>query len=205
LIYTYHSRYGPAVWLLLYQADVRARLEQLERVRRRGLAAASAGLPAGEVPFDRARPWEWSLRELVADNKFWRAEFEEPALLVLSRAGRLNNVVDGDAPVQQSAKAAALEVPKPHVQKVKSGGRPGGQVKASAGDADKVRKVYVCGPFQSGKCDKNGANNMCGYNPEKAHKCARCGSTEHGADFCHLPDPRTGKGKGKKGKGKTQF
>lgn len=31
-----HERYGPQIWAVLYQADVRAWLEHAERVRRRG-------------------------------------------------------------------------------------------------------------------------------------------------------------------------
>ena len=204
LVYRYYARYGQTVWLLLYQADVRARLEQLERVRRRGLAAATAGLPTGEVPFDSKVPWEWSLRELVDDNKFWRSEFEEPAMLVLSRASKLNNMVDGDAPVQQSGPAAP-EAPNAHgpPRRPRHRGNRGGG--GDINDDKGQRKLPVCGPFQAGRCDKNGANGTCGYNPDKAHRCVRCDSTEHGADKCHLPDPRKGKGKGKKGKGKTQY
>eukprot|EP00971_Amphidinium_carterae_P287046 5698148-Amphidinium_carterae.1 len=35
LIWRFVQRYQPAVWPLIYQADVRARREQLERIRRR--------------------------------------------------------------------------------------------------------------------------------------------------------------------------
>ena len=37
-IRSYHERYGRGCWALLYQADVRARLELAERLRRQGKA-----------------------------------------------------------------------------------------------------------------------------------------------------------------------
>ena len=76
----YYARCGQTVWLFLYQDDVRARLEQVERVRRRGHAAGAVGPPS---------------------------EFEDPALLLLSRAIKLNTLIDGGAAVQQSGAGVA--------------------------------------------------------------------------------------------------
>ena len=45
------------------------------------------------------QPWDAVFRIAVEDQKFWSREFEEPALLVLAKAGRLNELVDGDAKV----------------------------------------------------------------------------------------------------------
>lgn len=103
LIYGYWTRYGPTVWLVLYQSDVRARMEHMERTRRTGMKLHAASAPTGEFIFDPTRPWEWCLRQVTNDHSFWRHELEEPALLVLSHAGRLSQMVDGDAPVRAAS------------------------------------------------------------------------------------------------------
>ncbi len=90
-------RYGPKVGVIVYQADVRARLEHLERMKRKGLKLMPAGVATGERQFDGSRPWDWSLAEVVADDSFWKRELEEPALLVLSNSGALSQMVEGDA------------------------------------------------------------------------------------------------------------
>jgi len=61
----YHERYGPSIWVLLYQADVRMRLEHMERLRRIGQSKAPAD-------FDAAKPWEWVWQESLRDLAFWR-------------------------------------------------------------------------------------------------------------------------------------
>ncbi len=53
----YASRYGPEVWALVYQTDVRARLEHMERVRRNGAAAMLQAIGAGgSHPFNPKHP-----------------------------------------------------------------------------------------------------------------------------------------------------
>ena len=78
-----HDEHGLTTWSLLYQADVRCRLELMERIRR------------SLSPEDEAdQPWDAVFRIAIEDQKFWRREFEKPALLVLTKAGRLNEFVD---------------------------------------------------------------------------------------------------------------
>ena len=52
----------------------------------------------------------------VDDTKFWNHQFEEPALLILTRAGRLSDVITGEAPVEllhsQSRRRLAATTPK---------------------------------------------------------------------------------------------
>ena len=67
----YNKRYGKESWVIQYQADVRARLEQIERVRRRGHQEHQAATAAGTShSYDPAKPWEWSLRAVVDDHSF---------------------------------------------------------------------------------------------------------------------------------------
>ena len=65
---------------LVCQAEVRARLEHVCRVRR-DLAAAKknqAAAAGGDHPFSPDSSWEWVIRETTHDTKFWRTELEEP-------------------------------------------------------------------------------------------------------------------------------
>ena len=89
-----HDEHGPTTWSLLYQADVRCRLELMERIRRSLSSEDEAD-----------QPWDAVFRIAIEDQKFWRREFEKPALLVLTKAGRLNELVDDDAKVSPGPRA----------------------------------------------------------------------------------------------------
>ena len=96
----YSDRYGPACWCLLYQADVRCRLELTERIRRRGEDERSKALAAGGThPMDPSCPWDWVWGEIVSDAQFWKVELEEPALLILTHTKQLATMLGGDANV----------------------------------------------------------------------------------------------------------
>ncbi len=58
----------------VYLADVRARLEHIERMKRKCLKLMAAGAVTGERQFDPDRPWEWSLAEVISDNQYWKRE-----------------------------------------------------------------------------------------------------------------------------------
>jgi len=89
-----HSRYGESnVWSLLYQADTRARLEHMPRSKiqlyRHRKEATDAG---GTTPYDDARPWNYTLQVVAADDKYWSHEFVEPADF---NQGNCSNTVQG--------------------------------------------------------------------------------------------------------------
>eukprot|EP00969_Alexandrium_andersonii_P109263 4820471-Alexandrium_andersonii.AAC.1 len=78
----YHHRYGPEIWALLYQADVRCRLEHMERIRIHAIADFDAARTAGLAhAYSPAKPWEHCFRCAAEDAAFWKREVEEPALL----------------------------------------------------------------------------------------------------------------------------
>ena len=87
-------------WHIVYQADMRARQEHLERCRREAAdaheQATTAGLPS---TFDKDKPWETALRLLIKDKVFWQEELEEPCLLVLTKTHSLGSTLGGDAPI----------------------------------------------------------------------------------------------------------
>ena len=102
-----HSRYGPQVWLLLYQADTRFRGEHLLRIRRRLADAHGQAVAAGgTTPFDKNRPWSFVLASGLADRDWWHLEFGESAVMLVARTANMQSLVSGDAPVNSSAHVA---------------------------------------------------------------------------------------------------
>lgn len=75
------ERYGEKSWGLLYQADVGARLEEIPRIKLELSQNHAEALAAGKTTsFDPKRPWNASFKEMADRDKFWNAEFTEPAL-----------------------------------------------------------------------------------------------------------------------------
>ena len=72
-IHTLQQEYGGRdVWLLLYQTDVRARSERIQRVQLdlvREHAAAQASNTAS--PYDPNRPWNAAFLKLTNDSMWW--------------------------------------------------------------------------------------------------------------------------------------
>ena len=83
--------YGSTCWELLYQADVRRRLDLMERLRRRLSQEEEAG-----------RPWDAAWRHACNEVKFWRREY----LLVITKTEHVSDMIDGDVQValHQAAK-----------------------------------------------------------------------------------------------------
>jgi hypothetical protein len=87
LIRSFLLQYGSSVWPIVYQADVRMRLEQFERLRR-GAEIELARLPAGvtQTPtYDPALPWDGVFGLAIRDKAFWDKEVREKCLLFLTR------------------------------------------------------------------------------------------------------------------------
>lgn len=82
LIKHYAERYTSKCWAVVYQADVRARLELTERLRRIGEEEHARLGEASE--YDTTRPWEYVWKR-IQQHSFWRKEVEERrCLLILS-------------------------------------------------------------------------------------------------------------------------
>jgi hypothetical protein len=210
MISRYHSRYGPSIWHVLYQADVRCRSEHMERVRRRGeeesaVCAAAHGVHAMEAD----RPWDWVFGEVLRDSQFWHLEVEEPSLLLLNRTRSLGDLLTGEAPVGDAGKrqAAGKTGEEPRLKKPK--GEAHHNVDGNLFTTN--RKNYgLCAEYQDGTCISDGKSNHCPRTTGMRHQCARCLAPNHGASACPRADyPATqAKGKGKKGgdkgKGKSK-
>ena len=221
----YHERYGSTTWAILYQADVRCRQEHMERARRRLERAAAEATAAGKQPaesFDTAKPWDGVWAAVIRDVDFWRREFEEPAILVLSRSGRLQDLVSGDTPTG----GAALSAESSQLPQRQSGARPEKRQRAQKGEetgaaqqSSKVHRVAsgvfthnrrnqpLCADFQQGRCQR-GVGSACPVNQGQMHQCNKCLDVRHGGAECQQtprpPSGKKGKGKGKGAKGQWQ-
>jgi len=221
MIVDYTRRYGPSVWPMIYQAEVRARLEHLERVRRSGSAARDEAVAAaGTHPFDPKHPWEWSLRRCADDVQFWRRELEEPASLVRSHIASMGDHLEDDAKIARDSNHNNVPAKTPQGG---GGGRleaaPAGK-RARLAPMDKThntdssgnlttnrRGIPLCGEFQNDQCSSRGNSTICPKDGSKVHQCAKCLSPAHGSVICSNKAARApvikrkgdGKGKGKKG------
>lgn len=221
-IRAYSERYGKACWAIIYQADVRARLEHVERLRRRGeqeyTAAQSAGLTH---PFEPATPWNWVWKELCNDYNFWNREIIEPCMLYLAKTTNMANLVDQDAPVAKGATAVTSTTtstaPPPPAAPPSSASSPrsGGATKRQRGPdvrehrvgddgnfTHNRRGIELCKLFQSGECTDCDARGFCARNPSRRHQCAKCLSDRHGAARCPVEAPRPPRQNHKGGKGR---
>jgi hypothetical protein len=190
-------------------------LEHLELMRREGASLVAAGAPTGKHVFNPEQPWDWCLRQVTADTDFWRHEMEEPAIIVLAKAGSLAAMVGGDAPVSSLSSASSGLGPQQHGaasrhdrKATKAGSRSGQghHVDGSGQYSANRRGTRLCSDFQAGACQQE-VKGRCPRDSSFSHNCAKCLSSGHGAKACNAGSSaegrREGKGKGNgKGKGK---
>ena len=56
----------PTCWPLIYQVDVRTRMEKVLKLKRRGADEKALAIKNGQThPYDENQPWEWVMSELV--------------------------------------------------------------------------------------------------------------------------------------------
>ena len=90
----YASRYGSVTWPLLYQFDVRCWLEHMERLRRVSESRTSRH-PSLSIAHDHGTRYGQPPSTTPSD---WHKQFEEPSLTILTKTGKLGDVITGEAP-----------------------------------------------------------------------------------------------------------
>ena len=206
----YVDVYEPQAWALIYQADVRARLEHFERVCRRLRAAYERNPNAMDLMgFTPERPWNAVFQKVMDDHSFWHKELELPASSMLRPVA---SKTDGDAPIapppQPSSKRRrddedAEDRRKPPRTTPRQA--PWQRAHHVSGDGSifttNRKNFQLCEAFQTGACASNGKSVICPKDPSKAHQCNRCLGPSHGSEWgegCRRkPEPVSAKGKGK--------
>ena len=208
------ERYGERTWALLYQAEVRARLEEWPWVRMELKLSHTAALAAGNTtPFDAKRPWNEALRVLADRDKFWAEEFMEPALIVMTDRSALRSLVSDDARAGKGGNEPIdhklpVEDPSSKVRP-RNTNRTGRYHEVAEGKYLKNRTGYgLCSGYQDGSCNDTVQGGWCGRSRDLAHQCSRCLDSHplHKCPHSEMPSvswtSRKGKPKGDKGKGR---
>ena len=197
----YNDLYGHTCWWLIYQADLRMRAEEFERIRRRLEAqrtqAESAGAPliTLDAIIDYNQPWDAVFRAATTDDTtaYWSKEVTEKAQLYLSSVkpasalrdeglvGRVDPEGGGVRKRERTPDAGTRRV-RPRTTRP-GPGEDGTHSKNRAGKE-------ICKAFNSAE----GCRLPC---PEgKMHQCSVCLKMGHNSTQC-WQNKGTGKGKGK--------
>ncbi|CAK0822753.1 unnamed protein product [Prorocentrum cordatum] len=207
----FHDQYGPKCRLVIYQADVRCRLEHMGRLKR--------NLCDDELA---AQPWTHVWRKAVADTDFWNRELDKRATLIMAEAASLSGMVAGDAPASSRGDdtvaapiiANAMGTPRGEAPKRPALPPPGYPRPAKQAKGPKQHTVVngeyptnragitLCRNFQSNSCD-SGIGTICPRDRSRAHQCSKCLSPGHGPSTCALAH-REPAGLGRSGKGKAK-
>lgn len=227
----YHERYGPRVWHIQYQGDVRCRQERM--IHHLRVASAEHAIAVKEnrtTAFDPKRPWDHVWQLAVQDFYWWRKEVEEPCLLVVARTASLDSMVDGDVEIadvetpKKTKRPAAAHANWSHHTSIGQGGfnlvKPHNSERfhnVQNGAYSTNRKgVQLCPEFQTGACTEADGDRRCRKNHNLVHQCEKCLSPEHPGSQCTKTPSQDyngaqpawvrfgskGKSKGGKGKGK---
>ena len=222
-----HERYSERTWALLYQADVRARLEEWPRIRlelkRAHQVATAAG---GATTYDDTRPWNEALRLLSERDRFWTDEFIEPAVMIMADRNLGKAMLAGDAPTGQtihdshpSQPAASTPMAAERTPRARIPSRSGRFHDLVEGQYRSNRTGYrLCRSFQEDKCEPTVGGSWCPRASNEVHQCARC-LGPHPMCKCPHPEPpqvafvnkrsqkggKAGKGGGKAKKGSAPY
>ena len=180
-------RYGEQkIWPLLYQADTRARLENMPRWKIRLQQEHNEAVAAGKTTsYEPNRPWNHTLYKVANDEKFWQHEFVEPAMLVINdKSGRgSQTMTDEDARtalrdghhVSADSVHPDKSAPASSRTTTRNPNRTGRIHNFSEGAYKTNRTGYqLCGGFNDGSCTNTIMGSWCGANRDQAHQCSRC-------------------------------
>ena len=88
----------PGAWGLIYEADDRARAEQLERIRRQIFAEASLGRLT-PTSWDAAKPWSCIFQQLVDDGPYWQECVHIPAAAWIAAGSKGKPIIASEAAI----------------------------------------------------------------------------------------------------------
>ena len=106
------KRHGEMAYPLMFQAEHRTRHEQMPRMyteevaKYKQAAADNGGTVPADYPFDPDRPLDYLFQLILSEqyqNTWWHRELERPALMLVCKQAKQNDVLAGDAPVGRQA------------------------------------------------------------------------------------------------------
>ena len=213
-IRTAYLKLGEDAWMLIYQADVRARLELMPRLNTDLAVQHQAALDAsGTTPYNPQRPWDYTLHMLLSQVKFWKDELEDPGLRLLAATNNVADFIGGDAPISMDAEPSTQRHNRgkrgtnPHPRgKRQNSGTQSSSTPASGVHTANRKGHALCAGWNNGSCTGS-VGGFCPMNPNLKHQCNICLAQDHGAHQCTAAQVRAprhdggGKGRGK-GKGR---
>ena len=227
----YSKLYGESVWINLYQADVRARLERWPKHRLSLVAQMRNQGPFGNLQFDPNRPWNAALLRVIQDQEWWNDQFCELAKLIRIRIMPTGSFVEGDAPIGSVPNVSsplplqevrvgtkrkngpeAPTLPPPPTHPTKNRKKAHTAPNANGLFTHTKSGKQICTAFQNGTCPSGGLGKQCNSG---LHICNKCMHNAHGSQYdykgakaatCTRSLQQGGKSStGGKGKGKTGY
>jgi hypothetical protein len=214
--------HGPTCWSIIYQADVRMRSEEFDRIRRRLSIEYFKLDPPGRVAhiFDPDEPWNTIFQQSHPDashssDRFWQTEVKDKCTAYLTQVRSWNQVMDDGTSQNGGYNHYERRGQGGKRQRLLSKGESRAQANWSydnkahqnwQSDAPKKspdagqymakdkQGTEICRLFNDGKCESTCPR-------ARAHVCKACGLPGHTFTECSKSKGK-GKDKGKKGKGK---
>ena len=117
-----HSTLYDDAWFVLYNADVRMRSEQFERLRWKSERDhATAGTAGGASDYDPAKPWGTVFAMAVANEEWWNENLQRLAMLYLTRIKSAPTAVEDGTAQPASSGSLVLEDRRPEAQERSTG------------------------------------------------------------------------------------
>ena len=194
--------YGPIVWHLLYQTDVRCRQELMQRVFQELLAAHTAAIMARtHTDFDPASPWDAVWKRVLEMKDWWTDEFERPAGMIKNKVLELGSVLGGDVQISTNHQRAPAQhqLHQPPINN-KGGGK--GVRQNNNKNKNKNNNNHRSGKGENKKGGNKGSNGDASNSAAASQLwCKICRATDHDHPQCPQFIPNFGSSKGRKGKG----
>ena len=197
IIDDFHRTYGPACWALIYQVDVRTRLEYSVQLKREAEDEREEWLKKGLVhDFNPEQPWEYVFDYLTSDKakEYWRTEIKDKCLLIKADAAKVEDYIDDDAKIamppapptpaildqaplthRRGKRTLAIEDKSNEWEMPAVGPAPISPVLMNK------KGQLICPDFQKGLCAGTDGMSRCLKDGKSLHICAVCFDNRHGA------------------------
>ena len=203
------QNYGQGCWHIIYQADVRMRSEQMERIRRQLEIEKASMTPAEQarLGYDPNKPWDGVFARATTRSKdFWDSELKDKCLLYITKVMTKPDTLD-DGTTQPDIGGGGIpsgSAPQGKGNKGKQQRRTQTQTGISKGKGKTKSQHSTAAATQGGK---NGREACLIWNrgqcaepcpSGRLHMCCVCGSNHRVADnpACSASLPASGPGKG---------